>query len=54
MKKTRIKKQPEKKFVGYEDAREKKNAENMEESSEKSVKAATNRLHPDENSMDRG
>ena len=54
MKKIKIKKQPDKKFVGYEDARENKNGENLNESSEKSVKAATNRLHPDENSMDRG
>lgn len=54
MKKPKIKKQAEKKFEGYENAREKKNEENPAESSEKSVKAATNRLHPDENSMDRG
>lgn len=54
MKKTKTKKQPKKVFEGYENAREKKDERNPAASSEKSVKAATNRLHPDENSMDRG
>lgn len=54
MKKEIIKEQSEKKFEGYEDARESKDEKDPEASSEKSVKAATSRLHPDENSMDRG
>lgn len=47
-------KDPYEDFVGYEDARIKEKDENPEEVSEKSVKAATNRLLPDEGTMDRG
>lgn len=54
MKKIKTNKQPEKKFEGYENARESKDEKDPQASSEKSVEAATNRLHPDENSMDRG
>lgn len=44
----------EHKFEGYEHARKIKNIKNPVPSSEKSVKAATNRINPDENSNDRG
>lgn len=54
MKKTRTKEQQKKSFEGYEKAREESNVKNPAESSEKSVKAATNRINPDGNMMDRG
>lgn len=41
-------------FKGYEEARKNKTATNPEPISEKEVKAAVNRINPDENSMDRG
>lgn len=46
--------QPKKKFEGYEEARESKDEKDPAPSSKKSVDAATDRLHPDENSLDRG
>jgi hypothetical protein len=54
MKKDITKMQSENKFEGYENARMFKDIKNPEPSSEKSVKAATNRLNPDEDSKDRG
>lgn len=54
MKKDITKTQSENKFEGYEHARTFKSVKNPPPSSEKSVKAATNRLNPDEDSKDRG
>jgi len=41
-------------FKGYEEARKDKRYEKPELISEKEIKAAVNRINPDENSMDRG
>ncbi|MDH6309707.1 hypothetical protein M2451_002109 [Dysgonomonas sp. PFB1-18] len=41
-------------FKGYEEARKDKRNEPLVIISEKEVKAALNRINPDENSMDRG
>lgn len=54
MKKDITKTLSENKFDGYEHARTLKSVKNPLPSSEKSVKAATNRLNPDEDSRDRG
>lgn len=54
MEKDISKTQSENKFEGYENARRFKNVKNPMPSSEKSVKAATNRINPDEDSKDRG
>lgn len=54
MKKDITKAQSEDKFKGYEHARTLKSVKNPLPSSAKSVKAATNRINPDEDSRDRG
>lgn len=53
MKKSEINKSPED-FKGYEEARKDKSDQNPTPISEKEVKAAVNRINPDENNMDRG
>lgn len=52
MKKKKVNK-PTIDFVGYEEARKKSN-DTPVEVSEKAVKAATNRINPDENTNERG
>lgn len=54
MKKLKLKKQSQEKIEGYEEARESKNEKSPALVSEKSVEAATARLEPDENALDRG
>lgn len=41
-------------FVGYEDARTNKNKREIQPATKKAVKAALNRINPDENSQERG
>lgn len=53
MKKNEINK-PLQDFKGYEEARKDKRNEFPTPISEKEVKAALNRINPDENNMDRG
>lgn len=53
MKKKDIEK-PLNEFKGYEEARKDKSDENPIPASTKEVKAALNRINPDEHSMDRG
>lgn len=53
MRKIEINKSPQD-FKGYEEARKDKRDERPVPISEKEVKAALNRINPDENNMDRG
>ncbi|MBK5722393.1 hypothetical protein JGH11_16070 [Dysgonomonas sp. Marseille-P4677] len=53
MKRNEINKSPQD-FKGYEEARKNKVNEPPTPISEKEVKAALNRINPDENNMDRG